>query len=185
VHAKIIQDKRPVVIIHDQPDEIDLPDKQDEAAFNDVYIVKGDPTSEVALRRAKVPRAHSVVILTDDREGRHADGKSILTCVAVRSICKGEKQPNIAAECRIPSNRHHLRKAGADEIISSDELGLRLLARTALFHGMTRVYQELLTVGRDANEMYLLRRPSGWWARTSSNCPVCSRGTAPTAGPAC
>ena len=161
VHAKIIQDKRPVVIIHDDPDEIDLPDKQDEPAFNDVYIVKGDPTSEVILRRAKVPKAHSVVILTDDREGKHADGKSILTCIAIRNICRGEKQPNIAVECRNPNNRHHLKKAGADEIISSDELGLRLLARTALFHGMTRVYQELLTVGRDANEMYLLPAPEG------------------------
>jgi voltage-gated potassium channel len=161
VHSKIIQDKRPIVIIHDEPDEIDLPDKGDEAAFGDVYIVKGDPTNEVILRRAKVPKAHSVVVLTDDREGKHADGKSILTCIAVRNICRGEKQPNVSAECRNPSNRHHLKKAGADEIISSDELGLRLLARSALFHGMTRVYQELLTVGRDANEMFLLPAPVG------------------------
>ena len=92
-------------------------------------------------------------------DAKHADGKSILTCIAIRNICKGDKQPNVAAECRNPNNRHHLKKAGADEIISSDELGLRLLARTALFHGMTRVYQELLTVGRDANEMFLLPAP--------------------------
>ena len=97
-----------MVIIHDEADEIDLPDKQDEAAFSDVYIVKGDPTSEVVLRRAKVPKAYSVVILTDDREGKRADGKSILTCIAIRNICRGYKQPNIAAECRNPSNRHHL-----------------------------------------------------------------------------
>ena len=156
VHSKIIQEKRPVVIIHDSPEAIDLPDKQDDTAFNDVYIVKGDPTNEVILRRARVPRAHSVVVLTDDREGKHADGKSILTCIAIRNICKGEKQPNVAVECRNANNRNHLLKAGADEIISSSELfGLRLLARTALYHGMTRVYQELLTVGRDANEMYL------------------------------
>ena len=160
VHSKIIQDKRPVVIIHDEPDEIDLPDKQDDAAFNDVYIVKGDPTNEVILRRAKVAQAHSVVVLTDDRQGKHADGKTILCCIAVKSICTRERQPNIAVECQNPNNRHHLRKAGADEIISSDELGLRLLARTALFHGMTRVYQELLTVGRDANEMYLVPVPA-------------------------
>ena len=44
------------MIIHDTPDEIDLPDKQDDPAFNDVYIVKGDPTNEVILRRAKVRR---------------------------------------------------------------------------------------------------------------------------------
>ncbi len=155
VHSKIIQDKRPVVILHDSPESIDLPDKQDDPAFNDVYIVKGDPTNEVILRRARVPRAHSVVVLSDDRQGEHADGKTILTCIAIRNICKGDKVPNVAVECHSVNNRHHLLKAGADEIISSDELGLRLLARTALFHGMTRVYQELLTVGRDANEMYL------------------------------
>jgi voltage-gated potassium channel len=155
VHSKIIQDKRPVVIIHDRPEDIDLPDKQDDPAFNDVYIVKGDASNEVILRRARVPRAHSVVVLADDRQGEHADGKTILTCIAIRNICKGDKQPNVAVECHSVNNRNHLLRAGADEIISSDELGLRLLARTALFHGMTRVYQELLTVGRDANEMYL------------------------------
>lgn len=159
VHSKIIQDKRPVVIIHDETEQIDLPDKQDDAAFNDVYIVKGDPTNEIILRRARVTTAHSVVILVDERQGDYADGKSILTCLAIRDLCKGSQQPNVAVECRNPENRHRLLKAGADEIISSDELGLRLLARTAIYHGMTRVYQELLTVGRDANEMYLYPVP--------------------------
>ena len=158
VHSKIIQEKRPVVIIHDDPEAINLPDKQDDSAFNDVYIVKGDPTNEVILRRARVASAHSVVVLSDDREGNHADGKTILTCIALRNVCKNS-DVNIAVECHNPSNRHHLAKAGANEIISSDELGLRLLARTAIYHGMTRVYQELLTVGRDANEMYLLEMP--------------------------
>jgi voltage-gated potassium channel len=161
VHAKIIQDKRPVVIIHDEADAIDLPDKQDEAAFNDVYIVKGDPTSEVVLRRAKVHKAHSIVVLTDHREGKHADGKSVLTCITIRNICRGEEQPNVSVECHNPANRHHLKKAGADEIISSDDLGLRLLARSALYHGMTLVYLELLTVNRNANEMYLIPAPAG------------------------
>jgi Trk K+ transport system NAD-binding subunit len=159
VHSKIIQDKRPVVIIHDDTEQIDLPDQQDDPAFNDVYMIKGDPTNEVILRRARVPRAHSVVVLSDDRQGEHADGKTILTCIAIRNLCRGGACPNVAVECRNPNIRHHLLKAGADEIISSDELGLRLLARSALYHGMTRVYQELLTVGRDANEMYLLPIP--------------------------
>lgn len=159
VHNKFIQDKRPVVIIHDQPESIDLPDTADDPAFNDVYIVKGDPTNEVILRRARVAKAHSVVVLSDDRQGEHADGKTILTCITLRTLCKGH-EVNIAVEARNPANRLQLLKAGADEIISSDELGLRLLARTALYHGMTRVYQELLTVGRDANEMYLVDVPT-------------------------
>ncbi len=123
-----------------------------------MYIVKGDPTNEVILRRARVSKAHSIVVLSDDRQGDHADGKTILTCIALQNLCKGSNA-NIAVECRNPANRHHLKKAGADEIISSDELGLRLLARTSLYHGMTQVYQELLSVGRDANEMYLIDVP--------------------------
>ena len=159
VHSKIITEPRPIVIIHDNPDEIDLPDKQDEPAFNDVYIVKGDPTNEVILHRAAAAKAYSVVILNDVREGKHADGKSILTCIAIRHICRGDHQPNIVVECHNPHNRFHLLKAGASEIVSSDSLGLRLLARSALFHGMTQFYQELLTVRRDANEVYLLPAP--------------------------
>jgi voltage-gated potassium channel len=159
VHSKIITEPRPIVIIHDNPDEIDLPDKQDEPAFNDVYIVKGDPTNEVILNRATVSKAYSVVVLADPREGKHADGKSVLICIAVRQISKGEHQPNIVAECHNASNRFHLLKAGADEVVSSDALGLRLLARSALFHGMSQFYWELLTVRRNANEVYLVPAP--------------------------
>ena len=44
--------------------------------------------------------------------------------------------------------------------ISAADFGLRLIARASLFHGMTRVYQELLSVRRDANEMYLVPVPA-------------------------
>lgn len=159
VHSKILQVRRPVVILHDDTERIDLPESQDDPAFHDVYMIKGDPTNEIILRRARVAHAHSVVVLADDRQGEHADGKTILTCIAVRNVCRGPRTPNIAVECRNPDYRHHLLKAGADEVISSDELGVRLLARTAMYHGLTRVYQELLTVGRDANEMYLIAVP--------------------------
>jgi voltage-gated potassium channel len=160
VHSGIDTDTRPVVIIHDTPDEVVLPDKQDDAAFNDVYIVKGDPANEVILRRAKVAQAHSVVILADDREDRHADGKTIVCCIAVRSVCAQERQPNVVAECQDPKYRSHMRKSGADEVISAADFGLRLMARAALFPGMTRVYQELLSIRRDANEMYLVPVPA-------------------------
>lgn len=159
VHSRIVTDWRPIVIIHDHPDEIELPDKTDEPAFSDVFIVKGDPTSEVVLRRAGVARAYSVVVLVDAREGKHADGKTILTCVSIRNICKSDKQPNVVAECLSPNNRAHLRKAGADEVVSAHDIGLRLLARASLFHGMIRVYQELLTIRRDNNEIYAVGVP--------------------------
>jgi voltage-gated potassium channel len=160
VHSGIVEEKRPVVIVHNTPDDVALPDKQDDAAFNDVYIVKGDPANEVILRRAKVPQAHSVVILSDETQDQHADGKTIVCCIAVKNACVGERQPNIVAECHDPKYRSHMRKAGADELISAADFGLRLMARASLFHGMTRVYQELLSVRRDANELYLVPVPA-------------------------
>ena len=112
VHSEHRPGQAAVVIIHDNPDEIELPDKQDDPAFSDVYIVKGDPANEVILRRAKVPQAHSVVVLADDRQGQHADGKTIVCCIAVKNVCRGGAQPNIVVECRDPKYRPHLRKAG-------------------------------------------------------------------------
>ncbi|CAN5744105.1 potassium channel protein [soil metagenome] len=159
VHSKIVKERRPIVIIHDSLEEIDLPEKQEDNAFNDVFIVKGDPTSDIILRRAQVAKAYSVVILADDRMAPHQDGKTILICIAIRGVCGSNQGPNIAAESRNPQFMNQMRRAGANEIISSGEMGLRLLARTALYHGMTQVYQELLTVGRDANEMFVLPVP--------------------------
>jgi voltage-gated potassium channel len=160
VHSGIVTDQRPVVIVHDTPDDVVLPDTQDEAAFTDVYIVKGDPTNEVILRRAKVAHAHAVVILADERQAQHADGKTIVCCIAVKNVCGPGRQPNLVSECQDPKYRLHMHTAGADEVISAADFGLRLMARAALFPGMTRVYQELLSIRRDANEMYLVPVPA-------------------------
>src|SRR6185437_938295 len=110
--------------------------------------------------------AYSVVILADPREGKHADGKSVLICIAIRHASKGDQRPNLVAECQNGANRFHLLKAGADEVVSSDALGLRLLARSALFHGMSEFYWELLTVRRNANEVYLLPAPDEFVGRS-------------------
>ena len=103
VDSDIVTDKRPVVIVHDTPDEVVLPEKQDEGAFNNVYIVKGDPANEVILRRAKVD-AHSVVILSDDRQDQHADGKTIVCCIAIKNVCAQERSQTSSpsAGTRIP-----------------------------------------------------------------------------------
>ncbi len=160
VHSRLAKSRRPIVIIDEHAGSIALPGVKGEGAFDDVYIVRGEPTNEVILRRARVPDAFSVIVLADDREGRHADGKSVVTCIAIRDTCRAGARPNVVVECHNPELSPHLLKAGADEVVSADEMGLRLLARAALFHGMSHLYQELLTVGRDANEMFLMPAPS-------------------------
>ncbi len=112
VHSKIITEPRPIVIIHDNPDEIDLPDKQDEPAFNDVYIVKGDPTNEVILHRATVGQG-----LLGHRPERRPGGEARRRQVDPDlhrdppHLPGRAVSPNIVVECHNPSNRHHLLKA--------------------------------------------------------------------------
>jgi hypothetical protein len=84
VHSGIVIDKRPVVIVHN-PDEVVLPDKLDEAAFaTSISSRVTRPSDHAALG----PQAHSIVILADDRQEQHADGKTIVCCIAVKT-CAG------------------------------------------------------------------------------------------------
>ena len=140
VHSKIITDPRPIVIIHDNPDEIDLPDKQDEPAFNDVYIVKGDPTNEVILHRATVPKAYSVIVLSRLPRGearrRQVDPDLHRDPPHLQGRAPAEHRR------RVPQPRQPLPPAQGRRRARSSRrtaLGLRLLARSALFHGMSAV----------------------------------------------
>ncbi len=40
-------------------------------------------------------------------ENEHADGKTIVRCIAVKNVCVPERQPNIVAECQDPKYRAH------------------------------------------------------------------------------
>jgi hypothetical protein len=82
--------------------------------------------------RHRQAHAHSVVILADERQDQHADGIAIVCCIAVKNVCLQERQPNIVAECQDPKYRAHMRKVGADEVISAADFGLRLMARASL-----------------------------------------------------
>ena len=107
LHAAIIKDKRPIVVISKQIEAAELPEKEDDAAFEDVFLVRGDPTSEIVLRCAGAEHAYSVLILADPAEGHLADAKSILTAMAVRSVSAPQKV-HICVEGTDPGNVEHL-----------------------------------------------------------------------------
>ena len=92
-HASIIEDKRPIVIVSETADSIELSAEEDIPEFENVYLVNGDPTNKVILKRANVHQAHSVVILVNQEEREVADSKSILICMAIKSICEENNEP--------------------------------------------------------------------------------------------
>lgn len=164
VHAKIIMNKRPIVIITDQEDKVDFPEHEDAPEFEDVYIIKGDPTNEIILKRANVHHAYTVVVLADPKQGDLADAKSILVCMGIRSMCSEFNLPKTytTVEGVSPQNIDHLRRAGADEIISAGDFSSLLLAQTSLVHGLSKVYRNLLTISEKTNEIYLIPVPKNY-----------------------
>ena len=100
---------------------------------------------------------------------------------AVETPFEGDLVDAMAAALRVHDPEAHIApymlSGGTDAKSFATVLGLRCygfaplrlpadLDFASLFHGMTRVYQELLTVGRDANEMYLMKVPSALVGKT-------------------
>jgi voltage-gated potassium channel len=168
VHAKIIKHKRPIVIISEHGDTIQFPEHVDAPEFEDIYVINGDPSNEIILKRANVHRAYTTVILADPSQGELADAKSILIAMGIRSVCKemGLPKTYITVEGLSPKNIEHLRRAGADEIISAGDFSSLLLAQTTLVHGLSTVYRNLLTISEETNEIYLMGVPENYIGKT-------------------
>ena len=147
-----------------------LPEDGDLPEFQDVYLVKGDPASEVMLRRANVQFAYSAVVLADPADGNLADAKSILIAMAVRSVCSDAGVPKtyVCVEGVAPQNVDHLQRAGADEIVSASDFAMMLLSQSALSHGLGTVYRDLLTVSGETNEIYILPIPEDFIGKSFS-----------------
>lgn len=162
LHAEIIKDKRAIVVVSEQADAAELPEQEDDAAFEDVFLVKGDPANEIALKRACVSDAYSILILADPAEGHLADAKSILIAMAARAAGDETKRVHICVEGIDPSNSSHLKRAGVDEIVGASDFTMMLLAQSSLSHGLSVVYHNLLNVSSDTNEIYLLPVPDSF-----------------------
>lgn len=171
LHADIVRDKRPIVVISDSPEAADLPEEDDMPEFEDVFLIKGDPANEVTLKRANVHSAYSVVVLANPADGDLADAKSILIAMAVRSACskEGAEKTHVCVESISAQNAEHLRRAGADEIVSASDFAMMLLSQSALSHGLGAVYRNLLTVSAQTNEVYILPVPEEFIGRSFSD----------------
>jgi len=108
-----------------------------------VDFVRGDPTQDEALLRAGLKEADSVVVLTDlTKLGNEADAEALMIVLAVESI---NRDVHTSVQIINSSNRRHMERAHADEIISLDQVGGNLVTASAINHGISRVVTELLT----------------------------------------
>ena len=164
LHASVVRNKRAIVIITDQPEDIPRAEfKGEDDPFHDVFVIPGDPARDKILARASIAKANTAIVLSDPREGEYADTKSVLIALAIESI---EPKVHTIVELLHSRSKIHFRHTHVDEVVCVDELTEKLLAQASLTHGLSEFYMRLLTATEDTNEVYLVDVPKSFVGKT-------------------
>jgi voltage-gated potassium channel len=140
--------KAKVVVIHDA-------DRN--PAGEGVYFVKGDPTNTADLLRAGIGEAAAALVFPSEPTN-DADMRSILTVMAIESLAPDVRT---VAEVNNPAHVDHFRRAHVDEVLVTSRLASRLLARSALYPGLTELVTDIVS-GGEGSELYRVALPSDY-----------------------
>jgi voltage-gated potassium channel len=134
-----------------------LHDSERNPAGEGVYFVRGDITSEADLRRAGITEASSAIVCPSTT-ANEADMRSILCVMAIESIAPDVRT---VAEVNNPAHVEHFRRAHADEVLVTSRLASRLLARTALYPGLSELVTDIVSGGH-GSELYRVLLPEAY-----------------------
>jgi voltage-gated potassium channel len=104
-----------------------------------VYFVRGESTDEEDLKRAGIEEAAAALIFPTDASDE-ADMHSILTILAIEHAAPGVRT---VAEVNNPKHEAHFRRADVDELLVTSKIASHLLARSALYPGLTGIVTDL------------------------------------------
>ena len=122
-----------------------------------VYFVRGDTTAEHDLGRAGIAEASAALVVPADASNE-ADMRSILTTMAIESIAP---RVRTVVEVNNPAHVEHLRRAHADEVLVTSRLASRLLARSALYPGLSELMTDIVS-GGEGSELYRVALPESY-----------------------
>ena len=134
-----------------------LHDSERNPAGEGVYFVRGDITSTEDLERTGIREAASAIVFPADRSNE-ADMRSILAVMAIESIAPHVRT---VVEANNPMHVDHFRRADADEILVTSQLASRLLARSALYPGLTGLVTDIVSGGH-GSELYRVALPDSY-----------------------
>jgi voltage-gated potassium channel len=123
-------------------------------AGDGVYFVRGDTTNDDDLRRAGIEDALAAIICPGDGSNE-ADMRSILTVLAIEQIAP---QVRTVVEVNNPKHVEHLRRTRADEILVTSRIASRLLARSAMYPGLSELVTDIVSGGA-GSELYRVELP--------------------------
>jgi voltage-gated potassium channel len=120
-----------------------------------VYFVHGDSTNADDLNRAGIGEAAAALVFPS-APTNEADMHSILTVMAIESIAP---QVRTVAEVNNPAHVDHFKRAHVDEVLVTSRVASRLLARSALYPGLTSLVTDIVS-GGEGSELYRVNLPS-------------------------
>jgi voltage-gated potassium channel len=123
-------------------------------AGDGVYFVRGDPSNEDDLRRAGIEQAAAALIFPRDASDE-ADMQSILTILAIEHAAPGVRT---VAEVNNPKHEPHFRRADVDELLVTSKIASHLLARSALYPGLSSIVTDIVS-GGEGSELYRISLP--------------------------
>ena len=126
-------------------------------AGDGVYFVRGDATNEDDLHRAGIREASAALIFPDDASDG-ADMRSILTIMAIEHAAPGVRT---VAEVNNPKHEPHFRRADVDELLVTSKIASHLLARSALYPGLTGIVTDIVS-GGEGSELYRIALPDDY-----------------------
>jgi voltage-gated potassium channel len=151
LRSPVVREQLSIVVVSDTVREEEI------FRFKDVYLVRGSGFSREALVAAGVDRASRVLILADFSRDIDPDAGSILTTLAVKKL---NSAVHTLVEVVSPGNLIHFKRARADELVSTCELSVKLLAQAAMSHGLSWFFLELFTFQEEGQEIYRLLVPA-------------------------
>jgi voltage-gated potassium channel len=134
-----------------------LHDSERNPAGDGVYFVRGDITSEEDLRRAGIPEAASAIVFPA-APTNEADMRSILCVMAIESVAP---EVRTVVEANNPAHVEHFRRAKADEVLVTSRLASHLLARSALYPGLSELITDIVS-GGEGSELYRVSLPEDY-----------------------
>ncbi len=124
-------------------------------AGSGVYFVRGESTNSEDLLRAGIVDASAALIFPADSSDA-ADMHSILTIMAIESVAPGVRT---VAEVNNPRHEAHFRRAEVDELLVTSKLASHLLARSALYPGLSGLVTDIVS-GGEGSELYRIALPA-------------------------
>ena len=119
--------------------------------------MRGDATNAEDLERAGIDDAAAALVFPVDPSDE-ADMHSILAVMAIESVAPGVRT---VAEVNNPRHEPHFRRADVDELLVTSKVASHLLARSALYPGLTAIVTDIVS-GGEGSELYRIAVPDDY-----------------------